>query len=128
MRVLVTGATGYIGRHTLPILVRSGHTVHATSRTLPDLAARSRVPAAWHSVDLLTPGAPEWIIEQVRPEAVLHFAWNATPGVYWTAADNADWEEATVSLFSAFADAGGRRFVGAGTCAEYDWSHAERCN
>jgi len=40
-------------------------------------------------------------MQATRPEGVLHFAWNATPGVYWTAADNADWARAAVSLFSA---------------------------
>ena len=49
-------------------------------------------------------------------------AWNVTPGQYWTSPENHAWRTATAALARAFYDAGGRRFVGAGTCAEYDWS------
>jgi nucleoside-diphosphate-sugar epimerase len=41
------------------------------------------------------------------------------PGKYWTAAENVDWVAASAMLARAFAQHGGRRFVGAGTCAEY---------
>src|SRR5205085_8625551 len=39
----------------------------------------------------------------------------------WTAPENVRWVEASLALLRAFAEAGGRRAVLAGTCAEYDW-------
>ncbi|MEZ4330502.1 MAG: NAD-dependent epimerase/dehydratase family protein [Myxococcota bacterium] len=49
-RVLVTGATGFIGHHTLAPLVARGYEVHALS-SRPDTARRTRRPArlsVWH--------------------------------------------------------------------------------
>jgi nucleoside-diphosphate-sugar epimerase len=103
-RVLVTGATGFIGSHALTALEERGHDVH---------------PAA---VDLLDPGAAEELVRGARATHLLHLAWYAVPGRFWAAPENAAWVEATLRLLRAFYAAGGRRAVGAGTCAEYDWS------
>ena len=117
MRVLVTGATGYIGRHVVPALCAAGHEVHTLTRqghALPGCIA--------HAGDLLAPGAPEAIIATVLPDVVLHIAWEATPGVYWTSPDNPAWARATGALVLAARAHGAQRFVGVGSCAEYDWT------
>jgi nucleoside-diphosphate-sugar epimerase len=116
-RIIVTGATGFIGRHVLGELVGRGYEVHALGRS-PVGEGRT----TWHRCDLLMPGAAEPLVRAVQADSLLHLAWNATPGVFWSAADNLDWVAATLQLFRVFADAGGRRAVFAGTCAEYDWS------
>jgi nucleoside-diphosphate-sugar epimerase len=108
-RVLVTGASGFIGRHTVPLLRSRGFEVHAIGRD---------------RADLLAPGIPAALVNQIRPTHLLHLAWNATPGRFWTAPDNLDWVAASLALHRAFATAGGERAVFAGTCAEYDWSHS----
>ncbi len=116
-RVLLTGATGFIGSHVARELVARGYDVHAIGRSRGlDTAV------TWHSCDLLTPGAAVPLLRALLAESLLHLAWIATPGVFWSAPDNLDWVAATLQLFRAFADAGGRRAVLAGTCAEYDWS------
>ena len=115
--MLVTGATGFIGQHALPELVARGYEIHALARNsagLPDDVAAI-------SADFLQPGEAERIIDQVRPSHLLHLAWNATPGQFWTALDNLDWVAASLRLSRAFATTGGKRAVYAGTCAEYDW-------
>ncbi|MEA2298763.1 MAG: hypothetical protein QOF77_1699 [Solirubrobacteraceae bacterium] len=118
-RVLLTGATGFVGRQAIEPLRERGFEVHAvTSR--PGQAARPGV--VWHEVDLLAPDAPRRIVEEVVPTHLLHLAWYAEPGRFWTSPENERWLEASVDLVRAFADAGGRRAVAAGTCAEYDWS------
>jgi nucleoside-diphosphate-sugar epimerase len=116
-RGLVTGATGFIGRHTLPRLAEKGFEVHAVARSAPS----DRSDAAWHEVDLLAPGAPERLIHATRPTHLLHFAWFAIPGEFWSSPENDRWLEASTNLIRAFAAAGGERVVVAGTCAEYDW-------
>jgi nucleoside-diphosphate-sugar epimerase len=58
----------------------------------------------------------------IRPTHLLHFAWNVRHGEFWTSLDNLDWTAASLRLFRAFTEAGGRRAVVAGTCAEYDWN------
>jgi nucleoside-diphosphate-sugar epimerase len=45
------------------------------------------------------------------------------PGKYWQAGENLDCVRMSLSLAQALAEAGCSRFVGAGTCAEYDWDY-----
>ena len=117
-RVLITGATGFIGRNCLSHLIARGYEVHATTR---EKEVRNPMPhVSWHQVDLLKPGAAAHLLGTLRPECLLHFAWYAEPGNFWHASENIEWVRATLELFSAFAKNGGRRIVAAGTCAEYD--------
>jgi nucleoside-diphosphate-sugar epimerase len=63
----------------------------------------------------------------VRPTHLLHLAWIATPGVYWTSPENHCWVEASKHLLATFAEHGGKRAVITGTCAEYDWTAGGVC-
>jgi nucleoside-diphosphate-sugar epimerase len=120
-RVLVTGATGFIGRNALAPLRERGFEVHAVARAAPpeELAGQ----AEWHPADLLDPAAADGLVAAVAPTHLLHLAWYAEPGAYWTSPENLSWVEASLRLLRAFAAGGGRRAVLAGTSAEYDWSH-----
>jgi nucleoside-diphosphate-sugar epimerase len=117
--VLVTGGSGFIGARALEPLAARGFEVHAVSRTPAGDAPAS---VTWHTADLLDGAERGVLLEQVRPSHLLHLAWYAEPGAFWSARENADWVVATIALLQAFAAAGGRRAVVAGTCAEYDWS------
>lgn len=116
-RILVTGAGGFVGRHAIAPLLARGFEVHALSRAaLPG--------ATCHSLDLMDAKATRALLDGVRPTHLLHLAWTVAPGGFWTTRDNLDWVGATLSLYRAFVAAGGTRFVGVGSCAEYDWSPA----
>jgi nucleoside-diphosphate-sugar epimerase len=115
---LVTGATGFIGRQTLSRLAERGFDVHAVGRS----ARPARPEATWHTADLLEPGAAERLVRAVRPSHLLHLAWFATPGEFWSSPENHRWVEGSTTLIREFAAAGGERVVVAGTCAEYDWN------
>jgi len=118
-RVLVTGATGFVGRHSLPRLLESGYEVHAIgSQRSPETPSRDIV---WHRANLLEPGEIASLVGKVRPTHLLHFSWYAVTGKYWTAPENLAWVRATINLMQVFSDHGGQRAVMAGSCAEYDW-------
>ena len=119
-RVLLTGASGFVGRHCLHGLVIKGYEVHAVA------SPRHTLPAAlrgvhWHQADLLDRGRISDLLAEVRPTHLLHCAWYAVPGKYWTARENFRWVGAGLHLLEAFADQGGQRVVGVGSCAEYEW-------
>lgn len=118
-RVLVTGAGGFVGRFTLADLAARGYEVHATDQRDPtgDLPG-----VTWHRSDLLEPGQPSALIARVRPSHLLHLAWYAAHGKFWTAPENLSFVQASLELVRAFREAGGTRVAAAGTCAEYDWS------
>ncbi len=120
-KVLVTGATGFIGRHTLQPLIARGFEVHAVSRTPPG----GPEGVTWHRADLLDGESPAALVEAVRPGHLLHLAWITEPGVYWQSPENLDWLAASLTLARRFAEAGGKRLVVAGSCFEYDWRRLE---
>lgn len=134
-RVLVTGARGFIGRHTLSPLLEAGMEVHAVSsrggsaQTPAQTRAPFEAPAQvlWHRADLLAPGSAEALMAQVRPSHLLHLAWCTRPGAFWTAPENLDWVAGSLALLRAFGESEGRRAVVAGTCAEYAWQRRTHC-
>lgn len=109
-KVLLTGASGFVGRHCARHLEARGWQVHA------------------ERFDILDAGETSAVIREVRPDALLHLAWYAKHRLYWSADENFDWLAASLHLLREFIAAGGKRFAGAGTCAEYDWTAAGRCD
>jgi len=123
-RLLITGATGFIGEPAVRA-AREYFEVHATARN-----CREQVPSGvqFRTCDLLNPADTIRLIEEVRPTHLLHLAWIATPGIYWTSPDNHRWVEASKQLLLTFARCGGKRAVLTGSCAEYDWTVGGVCH
>ncbi|MBI1251540.1 MAG: NAD-dependent epimerase/dehydratase family protein [Alphaproteobacteria bacterium] len=119
-RVVVTGANGFLGRAALAPLIARGFEVHSLDRARP--AGDDLDGAIAHVCDLMDPRAVRDVVARIEAQSLVHFAWSSDPRARWTSLDNLDWLDATLRLARAFADAGGRRFVGCGSCAEYDWS------
>jgi nucleoside-diphosphate-sugar epimerase len=130
-RVLVTGAAGFIGRASLEPLRAAGFEVSAALSPRPhalDRAGMALPETEARHVDLTDPAAVDALLEAARPTHLLHFAWIATPGLYWQSEENYRWLSASRYLLAAFGRSGGVRAVMAGSCAEYDWSRVEVCD
>jgi len=120
-KVLITGASGFIGRHCLGPLVERGFEVHAVSSREQSNYSRERVH--WHTADLHNAEHVLRLMAEVRPNHLLHLAWDVTPGFYWSSMENLRWVRTSLGLLQAFIDTGGERVVMAGSCAEYDWEY-----
>ena len=104
-KVLVTGASGFIGSRCLQPLIAKGYEVHAiTSHPVPG-ASDARI--TWHRCDLLDSSAAAALIETVRASHLLHLAWIAVPGKFWGSPDNLRWLAAGITLVDAFTAAVG---------------------
>jgi nucleoside-diphosphate-sugar epimerase len=117
-RVLLTGASGFIGRHAVKPLMERDYEVHAVSSRLIDPGTTG---VYWHEVDLLEANQIPILLARIQPTHLLHFAWCTTPGKYMTSLDNLRWVQSSMNLAKEFTRHGGQRVVMAGTCAEYDW-------
>jgi len=119
-RVLITGPTGFIGRHCLDRLLTEDCEIHAVSRHR-NASGGDRV--RWHEADLRELAEARGLIAAVRPSHLLHLAWEATPRIYAASPENLRWLQAGLAIVAAFGEAGGERFLGAGSSAEYEGGH-----
>jgi UDP-glucose 4-epimerase len=117
MRMLVTGASGFIGRHLLNLL--GEHEIMCLSRQRSGLATEPKAIANVTTIrgDL---GQPEtWLaeVEQFSPHCCIHLAWEGLPDYSPTCCQrNLD---ISLGLFDGLARAHVERIVVAGSCWEY---------
>lgn len=117
MRVLLTGASGFIGRYVLDLLQQNKIETVTVGRRFP-IGCQSE----FIQTDLLKLEDIPTVVNKARASHLLHLAWYAEHGQYWTSPLNLRWMEATIRLVEAFCASGGQKVVVAGTCAEYDWA------
>ncbi len=122
MRVLVTGASGFIGAAVMRLLLEQGFETAALvspakpSDRLRDLDGQFvRIEGRLADLEVIRPQ-----LEAFRPEACIHLAWYAEPGKYLYTPENVPILQQSLSLFQLLIDIGCQQIVGVGTCAEYD--------
>lgn len=124
-KIMVTGATGFVGTQVLKALssadvgllplVRDGKENQVLK--LPNLERIVTTP------DMFQESESWWIQQCQDVDIVIHTAWYAEPGKYLQASQNIDCLIGSLRLARGAAIAGIKRFVGIGTCFEYDLSH-----
>ncbi len=108
--VLITGASGFMGRQILRPLRDLGYEVHCVSHGAP-----CDIPdVQWHICDLLDAVAIDGLLVRTRPSHLLHCAWYTEHGKFWMSEENDAWLEASTYLFRGFVAQGGQRILGIG--------------
>jgi len=121
MRVLITGAGGFIGSHVVRELLSAEHDVQAVVRPGGSRARLDGLEGrlALVELDLADGTAVTERLARLEPEVVIHLAWYAEPGRYLHAVEeNLTSLQTSVALCAALAQTGCRRVVVGGSCLE----------
>jgi len=111
MRILITGATGFVGGHLIERLRRDGENeLFGLSRRAvwPDVRRHLAGQLTLHSVDLLRPFELERVLREIKPNQIYHLAGYANTGQSFLEPTKA-WEGnglATFQLYEAINRAG----------------------
>lgn len=114
-RVLLTGATGFIGRAVVSRLVSQGVEVLALTTDANGVRAEWGIEAV--DADRRLESLAHEAIRAFRPSVLLHLAWSGLPD-YSATSCLSNVEYSTRTIRTAL-DSGVSRFVGAGSCWEY---------
>lgn len=114
MRVAVTGASGFVGRHLLAALSRHPVEVVAASRQpMHDLAPGGE----WVHLDISRPGKSPYL-RLGKPDVLFHLAWDGLPN--YSAARHVEVElPCQLAFLDTCLEEGLGRLVATGTCLEY---------
>lgn len=120
--VLLTGATGFVGRQVLRAYAGLGYPLRIVVREGKEneLKHQKGIESTVLTANLFAESAEWWATVCKGVDTVVHVAWYTEPGEYLLSELNIDCLVGTLQLAKGAARAGVRRFVGIGTCFEYD--------
>lgn len=120
--MLLTGATGFVGAQVLKRLLLRGVNVRLVVRE----GSESRLPDN-HNIekiiltrDLFSESVEWWCSALEGVERVIHCAWYAEPKKYLDSPMNILCMEGSVNMALASSKSNIKKFIGLGTCFEYD--------
>jgi nucleoside-diphosphate-sugar epimerase len=121
MRILLTGANGFIGSQVAECFARDGHPLIFLLRPGSDESRIAHLVASASVIrgDISDLKAAADQIKAAQPEVCVHMAWYAEPGKYLTSLENVILLRSSIELALLLNSIGCKRFVGAGTCFEY---------
>lgn len=121
-RILVTGATGFVGKNFIRSINKFGFKVDLVVRENcgVDFSKIDSVCEIIQTPDLFSHNSDWWENICKKYSTVVHLAWYVEPGSYINSDKNIDCLIGTLALIRGARRAGVKKFVGVGTCLEYD--------
>lgn len=123
-RVLITGANGFVGRQIVQSLDVEGIDLIPAVREGKEntVSKFKNVKKIITSKDLFAEDESWWEEQCKDVDIIIHTAWYVETGKYQDSSKNIDCLIGSLKLARGAAKAGVSRFLGLGTCAEYDQS------
>jgi dTDP-4-dehydrorhamnose reductase len=101
-RVLVTGANGFIGKQLLNFFNDTEFEIYAcSSKSYEDEKSKNII---WIKVNLLNDSESINVIEKIRPDILVHFAWITDHGKFWYSEENLNWVGSSLRLLKSFVE------------------------
>lgn len=119
--MLVTGASGFVGRQIARKLAENGHALRLVARpeAARQLAADRPDATILECDDVFAQSADWWAQACAGVDAIIHAAWYVNPADYLDSEQNARCVSGSFRMAQGAAQAGVGHFVGVGTCMEY---------
>ena len=122
--VLLTGPSGFVGAQVLKRLIALGLSVRLVVREGSEykIPNSSNIEQIISTKDLFSEGIEWWCHALNGVEVVIHCAWYAEPKKYLNSPINISCMEGSLSIALASIRSNVKKFVGIGTCFEYNTS------
>ena len=121
MRILLTGASGFLGKALLHQLLKENHQILAMARN-PLLVEHPSV--YWKYADLNQPSTYQAQLSEFSPEALIHLAWQDIPN--FSLSTSLLNLQHSLGLFRTVLEVGScKKFLAAGSCWELNKQHGE---
>ena len=118
-KVLITGGTGFIGAPVTDELLKRGYEVHSI---IFNTRAPEQPHLIQHQMSLMDADAVARLLSEHHFEHLIHLAWYVGAKCQMNNA-NLSWTRTTLDLLQGFHQYGGKKFLGAGTVSEYNYSY-----
>jgi dTDP-6-deoxy-L-talose 4-dehydrogenase (NAD+) len=123
-RILLTGASGFVGRQVLNALLEKDVLIRCVTRleSVQKLPTSDKLDPFVITQDLFQENEDWWRVALQDTDLVVHLAWYAEPGKYQFSPKNIECLIGTLRMGRAATETRVNRFVGIGTCLEYQQS------
>lgn len=119
--IVLTGATGFVGRQILRALQAAGHRVTIACRSEAEQVTSNVIeyPRVIETPDMFAEDEIWWAERLKGFDTLIHAAWYVEPGRYQDSPENIRCALGTREMVLGAIDAGITHFIGLGTCMEY---------
>lgn len=117
VRILVTGGTGFIGRRTVE---RMSKILDLEIFVIARKYHKDEHNVHYIQGDIVDSNSVRSIMREIRPQRLLHLAWDVNSKGYANSVINMDWKVWSICLLHSFLANGGMYVVSSGTCFEYN--------
>lgn len=111
-KILITGSNGFIGSVLLSELKTLNFKIYTISRS--NISSKLNLRGNLFDCQFVSKS-----LNEIKPNIIIHLAWETTPGLFYNSQNNQKWSKRTIEFIDEFYSLGGSKFIFMSTCEEY---------